>query len=573
MIHRVFSSLPSFKELNFHSGLNVLIAKKEDGATDKQTRNRAGKTSLIEVIHFLMGAQVRKKSLFSSQELRNEAFGITFDLDKEVVTADRSGKEKSKLEVEGASFLGERTRLSNTEWATLLGEKMFGLHDLPEVDYRKPTFRSLFAYFVRRQVSGAFTTPEKQANMQQVGDSQVALLYLLGLDWEIASEWQKIRDREKTLVQLKKASKDGTLGQIIGKASTLRTQVTVAEARLKEMQARLADFRVLPQYADLESEANQLTREINDLSNANIIDVGSIRDLERAMRSEDPPPIDELESVYAEVGISLPGLAIRRYNEVRSFHESVIRNRRDYLAGELDAAEKRVADREQKKQRLDARRSEVMNLLKSHGALDQFSRLQEEAARKKAEVETLRQRFAAAERLEGTKNELDMERNRLNLRLRRDFAERSERLSEAILAFEETSKRLYESAGSMTIEETSNGPDFQFPIQGSRSKGIKNMQIFCFDMMLMRLSVKRGIGPGFLVHDSHLFDGVDGRQVVSALKVGAETAEEIGFQYIVTMNEDDAFKETTESFNVHDHILPVVLTDAREDGGLFGFRF
>jgi len=258
---------------------------------------------------------------------------------------------------------------------------------------------------------------------------------------------------------------------------------------------------------------------------------------------------------------------------VRSFHESVIRNRRDYLAGELEAAKQRVTAREQEKQRLDERRAEVMNLLKSHGALDQFAKLQAETARKEAEVESLRQRFAAAEQLEGTKNELDIERNRLTLRLRRDFAEQKERLSEAILAFEETSKRLYESAGSMTVDETSNGPQFHFPMQGSRSKGIKNMQVFCFDMMLMRLCAKRNIGPGFLVHDSHLLDGVDGRQDVSALKVGAETAEELGFQYIVTMNEDDAFKETTEGFDLHDHVLPVVLTDAEEDGGLFGFRF
>ena len=139
-----------------------------------------------------------------------------------------------------------------------------------------------------------------------------------------------------------------------------------------------------------------------------------------------------------------------------------------------------------------------MNILKSHGALDQFSKLQAETARKEAEVESLRQRFDAAEQLEGVRNELDIERNRLTLRLRRDFAEQKARLSEAILAFEETSKRLYESAGSMTVDETSNGPRFQFPMPGSRSKGIKNMQIFCFDLMLARLCAKQGIGPGFL---------------------------------------------------------------------------
>ncbi|NTV45769.1 MAG: DUF2326 domain-containing protein [Chlorobiales bacterium] len=573
MIYRIFSSLPSFKELALFPGLNILIAQKETGATDKQTRNRAGKTSMVELIDFLSGAEAGTESPFRSAALVNETFGITFELGREKITVKRSGSDKSKLHLEESCFLNDKNSLTNTEWTTLLGEKMFSLHKLPDIEGRKPTFRSLFPYFVRRQRSGAFTTPEKQAAFQQDGDMQMALMYLLGLDWQIASEWQRIRDREKTLKELKKAAGSGAFGSIIGKTSELRTQLTIAEAHLKEMQTQLSEFRVLPRYCELESEVDQLTRQISDLSNANVIDTGSVRDLETAMHSESPPPLNELESIYAEVGISLPGIAVKRYDDVRHFHESVIRNRRDYLSGELENAKQRSITREEEKNNLDERRAIIMNLLKSHGALDQFSKLQSETSRKEAEVESLRQRFAAAEQLEGTKNELDIERNRLTIRLRRDFSEQKERLSDAILAFEETSRRLYESAGSMTLDETSNGPKFLFPMQGSSSKGIKNMQIFCFDMMLMRICAKRGIGPGFLVHDSHLFDGVDGRQVISALKVGAETANEIGFQYIVTMNEDDAFKEKTEGFDVKDYILPVFLTDATEDGGLFGFRF
>jgi hypothetical protein len=49
--------------------------------------------------------------------------------------------------------------------------------------------------------------------------------------------------------------------------------------------------------------------------------------------------------------------------------------------------------------------------------------------------------------------------------------------------------------------------------------------------------------------------------------------KEVGFQYIVTMNEDDAFKEKDEGFDLNDYLLPVKLTDATEDGGLFGFTF
>ena len=566
MIHRVYSSLPTFKNLDFHSGLNMLLAEKSEGATYRQTRNRAGKTSLIETVHFLTGAGVKEKTPFSSQALKNFLFGMEFDIAGERVKIERQNKRR-------AGVILNDSPTTTTDWINALGQGMFRLQDAVEEESRVPTFRSLFAYFVRRIVSAAFITPEKQASMQGTGDYQMALMYLIGLDWHIARDWQDVRDREKTLDALKKAAKSGAFGSIIDSSAELRTQLTVDEDRLRRLKQEVKQFHVHPQYREMEVEADELTRRLGELANANTIDLGVIRDLETALESETPPVLNDLESVYEEVGIALPDLVKKRYEDVRAFHESVVRNRRNYLTGELEASRTRIEARNHEKVRLDERRSEIMGMLKSYGALDHFTRLQSEVGRLESKVEALRQRFESAEKLEGTKSELEIERNRLLQRLRRDFTEQKEKLSDAILAYEQTSKRLYEDAGSMLVDETSNGPAFRFEIHGSRSEGIKNMQIFCFDMMLMRLCAQRGIGPGFLIHDSHLFDGVDGRQIISALRVGAETAEELGFQYIVTMNEDDAFKETEEGFDLNDYVLDVKLTDATEDGGLFGIRF
>jgi uncharacterized protein YydD (DUF2326 family) len=55
--------------------------------------------------------------------------------------------------------------------------------------------------------------------------------------------------------------------------------------------------------------------------------------------------------------------------------------------------------------------------------------------------------------------------------------------------------------------------------------------------------------------------------------VGSELAKQHGFQYIVTMNTDAVPKEVPLGFNLKDHALDVRLSDASEDGGLFGFRF
>lgn len=85
---------------------------------------------------------------------------------------------------------------------------------------------------------------------------------------------------------------------------------------------------------------------------------------------------------------------------------------------------------------------------------------------------------------------------------------------------------------------------------------------------------KKKNGPEFLIHDSHLFDGMDSRQVAKALEISARTAEKYKFQYIVTMNSDMVpSAEFSKDFHFNDYVLPVKLTDATVDGGLFGFRF
>ncbi|MDN3591655.1 hypothetical protein [Methylobacterium adhaesivum] len=69
MILSLTSDLPGFKGLTFHEGLNVVLADRTDASTERQTRNSAGKTSVIEVMHFLLGSAAGKSSIFQSPAL------------------------------------------------------------------------------------------------------------------------------------------------------------------------------------------------------------------------------------------------------------------------------------------------------------------------------------------------------------------------------------------------------------------------------------------------------------------------------------------------------------------------
>jgi len=594
VINSTFSDLESFKSMTFKQGLNIVLSEKSPDSTNLETRNRAGKTSSIELIHFCSGANADPKSLFRVPELENYYFGIDFDLKGFRVKVSRSGHKPNEIHLifpnrDKPNWFLDNVRedfdnnliVTNNEWKTILGSNMFSLNTPQNEDDESenilgPTFRSLFSYFVRRQLSGGFTTPVKQSTMQQLGDQQTAISYLLGLDWTIPKQWAIVRAREKSLKEIKKAAKEGSFGSIIGNSAELRTRLAVAEERTSRLRETISNFQVLNEYRDFEIEASNLIRQMGILADENTIDLDLIGEFGKSLNTEDAPTSDDLEELYKEVGIVLPDSVLTRFEDVRNFHDSVVKNRKSYLNGEIQSARQRIIDRDVTKSRLNTRYVTIMQLLKSHGALEQLYNFQQELSRLQAETEAIRQRLTTAEQLEREKVELDIERNQLYLRLDQDYKEQQEgALSKAIITFERVSQSLYKDAGSLTIKPSLNGPVFDVTIHGDKSKGITNMQIFCFDMMLMRLCIEQKIGPGYIIHDSHLFDGVDGRQVGKALEVGAQIARENGFQYIVTLNSDilnSITEEYPEGENLSDFILPARLNDS-QNGGLFGIRF
>jgi uncharacterized protein YydD (DUF2326 family) len=83
------SDLPTFKSVRFHDGLNVLLSDRAPGSGAKQTRNSAGKSSLLEIIHFLLGSNPDKESLPRHPALVDHSFEGEFRLGDETVVVRR----------------------------------------------------------------------------------------------------------------------------------------------------------------------------------------------------------------------------------------------------------------------------------------------------------------------------------------------------------------------------------------------------------------------------------------------------------------------------------------------------
>ncbi len=585
MIHEIASTLPSFKTVRLRHGFNLLLAEKTRGASKEQTRNAAGKSSLLEIIHFLLGSEARQGSLFTSDALREEAFRTTFDLFGGQVTVERSvlpEEEKNRFYI-----FGELGSLATREpeynkagepsfalkpWRQLLGEAFFGL---PTDESYHPKFRSLISYFCRRSSEGGFLAAQSHSKRQQPWDSQVNLAWLLGLNWRIPADIEKLRKERQELDRLKTELKgSGVVGQLVGTSSRLQAELTLHRHRAEQLERQLTQFRVLPEYEQVEKEASGLAIGIAELANENTLDRQLIRDIDASLTSEQPPESTTVTELYEAAGVQLPDMVKKRLEEVSAFHEAVVRNRRSHLEAERQRAERRIADRQSQAHEMESRQVELMKLLQTHGALEQYTAFQNEHQRLRAEALALEKRLAIARRIETGGADLAVRKAELERKLMLDLEERAPIVEEATILFGEISRRLSEKSSILEIAHDEKGLRFEISGGPNRSDGIKHLEIFCFDMMLAILAGRRGVSPGFLIHDSYLFDPLEERQIATALEIGAELSAEYHFQYLVTLNSDRLpRKELSSRLDLDAAIIEPRLTDATDDGGLFGMRF
>ena len=457
-------------------------------------------------------------------------------------------------------------------WRSVLARALF---DLPSsIDGQKywPSARSLLSYFVRSGPA-AYNSPFKHFENQKVWDVQVHNAFLLGLDWNKARAWQQLKDQKNALEALDRAIKTGAIDGELTSLGELEAERIALELQLARGAEALQSFQVLPQYREIESEANRLTAEIHSLVNANVVDRRRVDRYRSIADDEAPHEVDKLEALYGEAGVVLPTAVSHTLEEARAFNAAIVRNRRDFIAKELAALEAAVQRRDTQIAELTKARATYLETLSGHGALEEFVRLQELHANTRHKLDTLTARINQVRQMTTKSDQIKVETVELKRAAETDYEERRELWSKALALFSDFSKHLYKLPGRLVIDIDDTGYRFNIEIDGDQSEGISKMKIFCYDLMLISFARIRGLGIDFLVHDSTIFDGVDPRQRAHALELAAQTARKYDFQYICTLNTDMVpYDDFTDGFDPED-LVRMRLTDTDPSGSLLGFRY
>jgi uncharacterized protein YydD (DUF2326 family) len=585
MIHEIASTTrPSFKKLAFRSGLNIVLVRRTEDSGQGAKRNAAGKSSLIDIFHFLLGGNREASSPLGASELATDCFRFSIDILGDPAHISRSLDQPARVEIEGEfknwpvrPDIDEKTgrvTMAIGAWCDLLGRVMFGLPPESQIETGEfLSFRSCIAYFARRQRVDGYSNWRRFFGQQKPVQWQVTLSYLFGLDREGPVQLHRVKEAERQKANLERLLRSELTATAIPSTSKLQTEARRLKGQIDRLERQLDGFKVIAAYEDLVDEANRVQQEIDDLNNANVLDDELIKDIEISMRSETPPALPDLDRLYKEAGVSLPGLSLRRYEEVKEFHAVVVTNRREHLQVELTDARARLARRQTEVAEFSERRNELLTTLNSGGALQQYRKLDGQMTQLRSRYEAVSRQRELSEKISLLRSDLRVKRAEAERRIKQDLMERRTAVDEASAVFDQISTQLYDRSAQLDIRAGKEGIDFNIDNPEKASDGINKMQIFTFDLTLATICANRGSWPGFLIHDSHIFDGVDGRQVASALKVAGERTKLLGGQYIITMNSDDLEKAEKEGeVSFAEAIVHPELDDS-PTGCLFGFRF
>ncbi len=583
---RLSANKESFRTVHFHTGLNIVLAERTQLSRETDSRNGVGKTTLMQIIDFCLGATGPVAG--AGQGLAKLSggdwtFSLTVDLNGQQMMITRAVDDGGTFTLAGHyEALGldpaeptledphPEVKVGSRAYTDALGSLCFGLEPAKLREQYAPTFRQLFGHFFRYR-NDAFISPFEAFGKPPAEQPQVNNTFLLGLDWHIATEWQRLKDRGKTLTALGKQGIEDATAEL-GELESRRVRL---QSRMRALEDQVSTFRVIPEYRALEIRLNEGSRRMRDITNEVTILAGQVELYQSEVQASSGDGRDiDVEGLFEEAGLALPSQVVRTLEEVRKFHVNVNRNRRSYLEGEITRIDRTRHKLEAELRALEDQRVADMSRLSQGGALDEHSKLQQDLGSAAGELQSLNQRIAQLRALRAGKAALRKEELAIQDRAQLDLDERRPILAPAIQQFSTTFERLYGEPADLIVDVGPNNYRFQTHLPRDGSHGIGKISVLAYDLSLAHSLRMRGVGPGLLAHDSIVFDGVDERQAARALHLLLGLTTDDDLQYLVTINSDDAPRTELEGLGISmDEHVTLTLTDADPSGSLLGIRF
>ena len=569
MLKRLYANKTSFRKITFHeNALNIVIAKKHKGAATTASRNGLGKSTLVNIISFCLGLSVDTKNELPLDELKGWAWTLELSIRGRDYAVTRGADNPDEIRVKGdftgcpvtgtaEAMLGEGMQnvFRAEDWRLALNWLFFSLSPADarggDGNATPPDYKSLMGHFIRRE----FDDPVRVKSSDSRTASELAITYLLGLDWQFLANAKGIRkERQEAEMRINGAKMQlATFGR---ERAVLDFECRRIETEIGAAERSLAKFDAVPQAQLVDGNLAEYTLELSRLDHEIIRKARLLRSA-RESKEKSSVSIEPLVEFYAKLGSVFSDGAKRTLEEVKAFHEKLTANRDALIDKRIGLLDEELAELQRERSELNERRRKLAESINANAVFEDYMRrtaslnlLREELAKKKeclAMFALGEEQRAAADR---KRDELVATAEETNKKLK-DRRDREEAFYRQVIdaLYSDAIPRKNRKATSLGIEIRNEkgdcGISYKPRFWGDRSLGRKKLKSFAFDLTILNEQKNISSTVDFMVHDSVLYESSDSRQYAKALLYVSEMCSRLGVQYIGVMNSDDV---STEDF-------------------------
>ena len=566
MLKRLYANKTSFREITFSpNSLNIILAERHKNTAATASRNGLGKSTFVNIICVCLGMNVDTNNDLPLSELPGWKWTLEIEIRGKTYSITRGTDQPEMIYVRGdlaecpvsgvPDKDGHGTWYEEKAWRNVLCWYFFdlspqdalGRHDTA----KPPEYQHLMSHFVRRQ----FDDPVRVKWSDSRVNSELAITYLLGLDWQYLAQAKELRSKDRAAEERINAAK-ARMQEWNRKKDALEAECKALLRKIEEAEAGLKEFNSAPHKVLVEGSDAELTKEIAKLERKL---VRNKRILESARKSKTYRyvPFEPIIHFYENLGHTFTAGAKHTYEEVRSFHDKLTVNRGALLEDQITVIEEECRQISAKLRKLIQKRKELNAAIESNNLFEEYTRRTVSLAQFREEyavkMDCLRQfqngeearRLAEEERIK-----LVQSAQELHEKLRPIWEAEEKQFASII-------NQLYSDAippanvGDTTLgirirkDSKDCGISYAPHFWGDRSEGKKKLKAFAFDLVLLTHQKEIKTAVDFMIHDSVLYESSDSRQYAKALMLVSEICEKQKVQYISVMNSDDV---TTDDF-------------------------
>ena len=503
----------TIREMNFHTGMNLIIDNTPLTDDLKITGNNVGKTTVLKLIYFCLGGE--GKDIYTDEENKNKVYEEvkSFLINQEVLvtltlTNGFNTQRKDRLVIE-RNFLSGKNAIRKINGESILKkdfENELSAKIFPEHKNEKPSFKQIISHNIRYKDNSINKTLKTLNSYTLDVEYETLYLYLLGCGFDSWAKKQalsnKIKQENAYKERLEKKQKK----------NSYEVALAIIEDEIVELNKKKSLLNInenfeedLNRLNEIKYKINRLTSLITKLEIRRDMIVEAKNEMEKDVSSID---LDQLRLLYSESKEYIPKLH-KTFEDLVAYHNKMIVEKISFITKELPSLSDKIENEKRTlKELLNDEKELSLKISKSDSFNDLENIISEinEKYRLKGEYEnTISQINEVDLVLKEIENEL---KNIDQYLYSSDFQEKlKKQITKFNKYFSSVSYELYGEKYALTYDiinnKKTNKPVYKFSTFNSNmSSGKKQGEILCFDLAYIMFADEEGIScVHFLLND------------------------------------------------------------------------